>query len=186
MGSEDFGPDERLPYWAEVWPAGLVLAAWLGENRDRVRGRACLDVGCGLGLTAMVASWLGARVVALDYERPALGLARTNALANRVPQPLWVQMDWREPGFRPGSFPLILCADLFYERRFFGPLLGLFKTALAPGGVVLAAEPRRGLGEQASQAFAAQGLDVERLSEQKAFCGGQGATVTLWRLVLNQ
>ncbi len=68
MTEEEFTEDERLPYWVELWPASLVLAEWLTLNRDRIRDRVCLDVGCGLGFTALVASRLGARVVGMDYE----------------------------------------------------------------------------------------------------------------------
>ena len=53
--------DERIPYWAELWPSSLVLAEWLALRRADIAGRRCLDLGCGLGLTALVGQWLGAR-----------------------------------------------------------------------------------------------------------------------------
>ena len=46
--------DERLPYWTELWPSSIALCRWLEERRAEIAGRPCLDLGCGLGLTAMV------------------------------------------------------------------------------------------------------------------------------------
>lgn len=64
--------DERLPYWTELWPSSVALAGWLAARQEEIAGRACLDLGCGLGLTALVGQWLGARVTAVDYEEAAL------------------------------------------------------------------------------------------------------------------
>ena len=37
-----------MPYWAELWPSGVFLAAAVGE-RD-LRGTRVLELGCGLGV----------------------------------------------------------------------------------------------------------------------------------------
>ena len=50
----EFTEDERLPYWTELWPSSLVLADWLYQRRESLRGQPCLDLGCGIGLTALV------------------------------------------------------------------------------------------------------------------------------------
>ena len=52
----EFTEDERLPYWTELWPSSLVLADWLYQRRESLRGQPCLDLGCGIGLTALVAN----------------------------------------------------------------------------------------------------------------------------------
>ncbi|MFQ9866829.1 MAG: hypothetical protein ACLRWP_07235 [Bilophila wadsworthia] len=43
----EFTEDERLPYWTELWPSSLVLADWLYQRRESLRGQPCLDLGCG-------------------------------------------------------------------------------------------------------------------------------------------
>ena len=48
LGQDGFGTDEHMPYWAEIWPASLLLAAWLGARRSMIAGRRCLDLGCGM------------------------------------------------------------------------------------------------------------------------------------------
>ena len=143
MTDDEFGDDERLPYWVELWPASIALADWMREQRAHIRGRLCLDMGCGLGLTAMAASSLGARVIAMDYEPEALRYARKNADANNVPQPLWAAMDWRRPAVAAKSVECIWGGDIMYERRFVDPVLRFISHALAPGGRVWMAEPNR-------------------------------------------
>ena len=115
--------DERLPYWTELWPSSVALAGWLAERREEIAGRACLDLGCGLGLTALVGQWLGARVTAVDYEEDALRFARLNADRNAVAQPCWTVMDWRRPAVRARSMARIWGGDIMYEKRFVAPVL---------------------------------------------------------------
>ena len=139
---DDFD-DERLPYWTELWPSSVALAGWLERHREIIRGRCCLDMGCGLGLTAMVGQWLGARVTGMDYEQEALRFAAQNADLNEVPQPLWTVMDWRKPAVRPGSMHRIWGGDIMYEKRFVAPVLRFLDHSLAPEGLAWVAEPGR-------------------------------------------
>lgn len=139
---DELDEDERLPYWVEPWPSGLALARWLIERPSLVAGKRCLDVGCGLGLTAMVAASLGGKVLAVDYASEALSHARLSARENGVLVDFAV-MDWRAPALRPGAFDLALAADVMYEQRFMEPLLQLFDHVLAPDGRVLLADPER-------------------------------------------
>lgn len=143
LDEEIFNEDERLPYWVEVWPAGQALASWLWEQGAAIKGRLCLDLGCGLGFTALAASLCGARVLALDYEREALSYARINAAVNAVPPPLWLVMDWRRPALKPGSLDYIWASDVLYEKRFAGPVLDFLGRTLAPEGRVWLTDPGR-------------------------------------------
>ena len=119
---EDF-EDERLPYWTELWPSSVALAGWLAQQQQTIVGQACLDIGCGLGLTAMVGQWLGAKMTAMDYEEDALRFAARNADLNDVPQPLWTVMDWRRPAVRAQSMHRVWGGDIMYEKRFVAPVL---------------------------------------------------------------
>ncbi len=182
---DEFTDDERLPYWVELWPASIALADWLAERKHDISGRFCLDLGCGLGLTAMAASALGANTVAVDYEKNALHFARLNAEKNSVPQPLWTVADWRSPAFKPRRFDFIWGGDIMYERRFVTPVLDCLEYCLAPGGKVWLAEPNRNVYDDFRSALIKRGWNsikvysglVEPLHVQKS-----KVSVSLWEL----
>lgn len=184
LGHEDFGADERLPYWVELWPSSLSLARFLAARSAEIDGLACLDLGCGLGLTALAAAAAGAKVLGLDYERPAVAFARHNAALNGLDGPLWVQMDWREPGFAPGAFQRIWGADILYEKRFFEPLERLFDLVLAPGGRIWIAEADREVSRPAWDHLRSRGWAARRLSTESvaSVTGDFEATVHMWEL----
>ncbi len=181
MGEADFGPDERIPYWVELWPASLLLVEWLDRSQDRILGKTCLDVGCGLGLSACVAADAGARVIGLDYIQDALRYARANTRENRVAfAPLWVQMDWRWPGLKPRCIDLIWGADIFYEKRFAQPLMRLFDHVLAPGGHVWLAEPERSVSSGAWELLREAGWEVRRATRKVVPTEGYTVNINIW------
>ena len=178
--------DEHIPYWTELWPSSIALCSWLSERRDEIAGRSCLDLGCGLGLTALAATSLGARGTAVDYEFDALHYARVNAAANGIsPEPVWLAMDWRHPALREGSMERIWGGDIMYETRFVDPVLSLFSHCLAPGGKAWVAEP----GREVYQAFL-NGLASGGFAGKKVFRGRVDAlytqtvpvTVSVWEI----
>lgn len=185
ISDDEFSDDERLPYWVELWPASLALALWLEAQQERLSNRVCLDLGCGLGFTALVGTQLGARVIGLDYEAEALAYARQNALANALPSPCWVVMDWRMPGIAKHSCDCIWGGDILYEKRFAAPVFDFLNHALAPGGVVWMAEPGRNTYEHFMNTAIAKGWrgrrvhkePVEALHVQKV-----PVTINIWEL----
>src|SRR5258706_15453883 len=64
---------EEPPYWAHLWAGALMLSRYL-EERIECRDLQVLAVGCGLGLTGIVAGLNGGRVAFADKESDALGL----------------------------------------------------------------------------------------------------------------
>ncbi len=162
MGEDDFGEDERVPYWAELWPAAVGLARWLAGHPEEVRGKHVLEAGCGLGLSAVTAARLGGKVACFDYEPEAVRHVRRNLEANGVFAAA-AAMDWRSPAVKPGAFDLVLGADVLYEKRFVAPLAGLFHHALAPGGRVWLAEPDRKVSQPAMYRFLEHGFSHRRL-----------------------
>lgn len=137
--------DERIPYWTELWPASLGLAQWLGERRDEIAGKICLDCGCGLGFTAITGQWLGARVVACDYEPEALRAVRESAALSHIAAPACVCMDWRRPPLAAGSVDRAWAGDIIYETRHMQPVYDLMRACLQPEGKAWFAEPGRSI-----------------------------------------
>lgn len=144
MDDKDF-VDERIPYWVEIWPSSLVLAELLYQRQNEIRGEYCLDLGCGLGFTALIGQFLGAHVLACDYSPPALASARRNAFLNRMGKngPQWLAMDWRAPAFQKSCAKRIWAGDILYEKRSFAPVLNFLDYAIVPGGAVWIGEPGR-------------------------------------------
>lgn len=180
MDEDDPKAEEHIPYWVELWPATLALCGWLA--RQELRGRRCLDLGCGLGLSALQASSLGAQVVGMDFERDALRFAARNARINAVSSPLWVCMDWNRPGFKPGSFDRIWGGDVFYEQRFFDPLEKLLLHCLAPGGRVWFGDPERSVSSTVWARFTRRGWRVKNQGREVVPFEQARMTVNVWEL----
>ncbi len=152
--------DERLPYWTELWPSSIALSEWLNIHQDSIKDNICLDVGCGLGLTALVGHTLGAKVLAFDYEIEALSYAKKNTFSNAahytvnhgqvIMGPLWLGMDWRRPAIKKHSIEFLWGADIMYERKFAYSLMEFLDFALTKHGRAWIAEPCRSVYEHFS------------------------------------
>nr|WP_219852598.1 50S ribosomal protein L11 methyltransferase [Stutzerimonas stutzeri] len=125
---------EEPPYWSFCWASGLVLARWLAERPEWVRGKRVLDFGAGSGVAAIAAAKAGAvEVVACDLDPLALQACRANAALNGV------TLGYSEDFFAEADrFDLIIVADVLYDRANL-PLLDQF---LSRGHEVLVADSR--------------------------------------------
>lgn len=137
----EFEADERLPYWAELWPSARALARWVLDEPDLPS--AAIELGCGVGLPALALAWRGVEAVASDYYRDALLFAEENARHNAFPSPRTLLLDWREPLAKLPRYPLIVASDVLYEARNGPALLEIFSRLLAPEGRVIIADPDR-------------------------------------------
>ncbi|WP_447745357.1 class I SAM-dependent methyltransferase [Pseudomonas nicosulfuronedens] len=136
----EFSPDETRrileepPYWCFCWASGLVLAHWLAEKPEWVRGKRVLDFGAGSGIAAIAAAKAGAaEVVACDLDPLALDACRANAELNGVE--LTYSADFFQEEDR---YDLIIVADVLYDRANL-PLLDAF---LSRGREALVADSR--------------------------------------------
>lgn len=135
-----FSPEETRrildepPYWCFCWASGLVLARWLAERPEWVRGKRVLDFGTGSGVAAIAAAKAGAaEVVACDLDPLALAACRANAALNGV------ELRYSRNFFGEADrYDLILVADVLYDRANL-PLLDQF---LSRGREALVADSR--------------------------------------------
>lgn len=139
---QDFSKDERLPYWAELWPSALAMAEFILQNPQLFKHKKVLELGCGLGLSGIAATFAGAEVVFSDYERQALEFVDKNYRLNFGSEPQLLHLDWRKNNFNL-KFEIILAADVLYEKRFFKPVLETVDKILSTGGIFVLAEPNR-------------------------------------------
>jgi predicted nicotinamide N-methyase len=161
---EAFAGDERLPYWAELWPSSIELARHCVEECS-LRDKRVLEVGCGLGLAGVAAASAGAHVIFTDYEPDALEFARYNALKN-LPQDCiesrveFRLLDWRSDE-EVGPVDMIIGADVVYERRNFLPILNITRSLLkGSDGCGIFTDPDRTTGMSFFAHAEREGFDV--------------------------
>jgi predicted nicotinamide N-methyase len=185
MGEEEFGEDERIPYWTELWPAGAALCDTFLERRDELRGKFCIDMGCGLGLTAMVAGSLGAKVLCMDYEWDAVYHALGNSRLNGTSGVSPVLMDWRRPAVRAGCACFVWGADILYERRFAPAVAGFLDRALAPDGRAWLADPARNFFKDFEEESLRLGFERVALSRREVSWKGRRVRVYIHEFAKN-
>ncbi|HEV2734890.1 MAG TPA: methyltransferase domain-containing protein [Longimicrobiaceae bacterium] len=137
----DFDVDERLPYWADLWPSARALARRLLAGP--VPGGRVLELGSGVALPSLALLSRGADVLATDWYADALLFARANAERNGLPELATVEMDWREVPEELGRFERVIAADVLYEMRNAESLSLALPRLVAPGGEAVVADPGR-------------------------------------------
>jgi len=143
IDEEEFDQDERLPYWAELWPSSVALARHV-LREEHLAGKRVVELGCGVGLPSVTALARGAGITATDHYEAALDFARYNALVNLDRELRTRILDWHTPRTQGlGYFDLVLVADVLYEQRNVAALMALILTLLTPGGEILLADPGR-------------------------------------------
>jgi predicted nicotinamide N-methyase len=161
------------PYWAKVWPAATDLAAgiWRAFGRDSHVGRGsdssqplrCLELGCGSGLVGIAALAAGLDVTFSDYVPQAVELALENAARNGLTGGRGLVLDWRAP--IDEQFPLIVAADVTYDRTNLPPLLNVLDRMLAPGGEAWFGDAGRGPAADFLHLAAGRGWSIRLLDE---------------------
>lgn len=99
-------------YWSFCWASGQVLAQYVLDHPDLVKGRRVIDVGSGSGIVAIAAARAGAREsIACDIDPDALDAVRINAKANQVL--IRCADDFSAIS---GEVDLVMAADVLYDR----------------------------------------------------------------------
>jgi predicted nicotinamide N-methyase len=181
----EFNVDERLPYWADLWPSARALAAEL-LDMPFITGRV-LELGCGIALPSLALRSRGVEVVASDYYAEALEFARANAVRNSIEPPPTMLLDWRDPPPDVGRFELLVAADVLYERRNAEALSRLIPLLAASDARALVADPGRSHVDHFRSLMQAQGWSMEETARRtEPAPGGSGLQVnirlySLWR-----
>jgi predicted nicotinamide N-methyase len=133
---------DMIPYYAQVWPAGLALADYLHRLGDALRGVRFIELGCGMAIPSLVAARHGARVLATDFHPDTEAYVRRNAALNGLDGLAYRRFDWcaEDLGER---FDLVVGSDLLYEARHAGPLARAVARLCGPEGRAVLADPGR-------------------------------------------
>ena len=141
IDEQEFDENDRLPYWAEIWPSAIALARRL--SKEDLAGRRVVELGVGVGLPTLVALDRGANVLATDYYAAALDFTCHNARQNGLPGPETALLDWHNGPGVGAAFDLVIAADVMYEERSTRSLARLLPGLLKPAGEALFADPGR-------------------------------------------
>jgi predicted nicotinamide N-methyase len=134
--------DEQIPYWTELWPSALAMAAYLIENPQILKGKSVIEIGGGLGLPSIVAANVAAKIIYSDYLPEAIQFAKKNATLNGCTNMQFAQIDWRHIE-EDTKYDIILASDIAYEKRFFADLPFAFRILMHPQSKVILTEPGR-------------------------------------------
>lgn len=155
---EEFQRDEKMPYWAEVWPSSVALADFLLSDLS-LKETPCLELGCGVGVVSVAAALAGAKALAIDYFTEALEFVKLNAAANQTTvETQW--LDWRDITITQ-RFPVILAADVLYEQRNHLPVFHALQRLLDPQGRVYITDPQRPIAQKFLDLVRENGWTVE-------------------------
>lgn len=169
ISEDDFVKDDRLPYWADLWPSAHALAARMAGGRGG--GRTLLELGCGAGLVSTAAARAGYEVTATDYYQDALDFTRVNAWRNAGARIAARLVDWRSFPADLGPFDAVVASDVLYERAYAALLAYAFSRTLARGGVGVMTDPGRVAVDAWLAECSGRGLEV-RLVEQVPYEAG--------------
>lgn len=147
------------PYGLELWPVAVMLAERILTGEPGA-GREVLDLGCGLGLTSMAATLAGWRVTAADHEPTSLRFAQSNAERNGIEVASFEYFDWNQPP-PDRKFARVLAADVLYQRVDHVPILKCLSTVLDRDGLVMIADPKRGVADKFADLAREHGWQVE-------------------------
>ena len=179
ISEDDYVMDERLPYWADLWPSARVLANELAIMR--LRGLRVLELGCGLGAPSIAAAMAGAEVTATDYYEDALLFARLNVAAATGRTIATRLVDWTAMPPDLGKFDVVLASDVLYEHRYASLVADAIAATLVRGGEAVVADPGRIALEEFREECRDRGLVSE--GESHAYVDGEiRQTITLWRI----
>ena len=171
ISEADFERDERLPYWADLWPSAKMLGRSLVEENGK--GRTLLELGCGSGLVSVAAVIAGYDALASDYYTDALLFTRLNVERNVAGGSVRTrEIDWRDLPKGLGRFDRVVAADVLYEPAHGDLVARAIAKTLERDGRATVADPGR-ISRQAFIDRAAElGLEVD-LSRKAQFQEGE-------------
>ena len=179
ISEDDYVADERLPYWADLWPSAQILADEMAVMR--LGGLRVLELGCGLGAVAIGATMGGAAVTATDYYADAIEFARLNVFDATGVVISTRMVDWSKLPADLGKYDMVVASDVLYEPRYSTLVRDVMVRALAKGGEGIIADPGRIATPDFLEACSTAGLSSE--PDARSWTDGEiKQTITLHRL----
>lgn len=173
IDEDAFEADERLPYWADIWPSSRVLAERIASENGHTDGqpRRLLELGCGVGFASLVAARVGFDALATDYTPEALEFALANARHNALDRVTTRLVDWRALPDDLGTFDIVCAADVLYERHMPALIAEVLSRTLSPDGLGIVTDPGRQRAQSLARCCREQRLDARHVERRPAMYG---------------
>lgn len=178
ISETDFDRDERLPYWAELWPSSTILANFVVS--DAPLPVRTIELGAGVGLVSIAAALAGHQVTASDYYEDALLFARANAFRNLGHDIDTALIDWRNVPPETPRFDMVLASDVLYESRYAPLVAGVVDRLLSDTGVAYVADPGRVAANAFADACSDLGLNIGTSATRPYQAGVVRQTITVY------
>jgi ETFB lysine methyltransferase len=180
ISENDFDRDERLPYWAELWPSSTILANFIVSDTGP-RGRL-IELGAGVGLVSIAAAMAGYDVTATDYYEDALAFARANSFRNLGFEITTSLVDWRAVPATLPRFDTVLASDVLYESRYAPLVASVVDRFLSAGGVAYIADPGRIAAGAFAEACVERGLAIHTRASRPYQAGTIRQSITVYAI----
>ena len=180
ISEQDFAVDDRLPYWADLWPSSVVLARFLRGLRGA--GRTLLELGCGSGAVATAAARAGFEVTATDYYEDSPLFARANAWRNAQVDITARCADWNSWPNDLRGFDVIVASDVLYEQRNAPLIARVMAQSLGQHGEGWIADPGRVGSAGFPDWCISHALSCETVTRVPIEAGAHVHTISLYRI----
>jgi predicted nicotinamide N-methyase len=154
---------EPLPFGSVLWPAAIVLSELFVKRPHLVEGKRVIELGCGLGLAAIVAAKLNAKsVLATDGHSDMPAMYAHNARLNGV-EPNYAHYEWTAAPEGLGRFDLVIASDVLYELPACTLLADAIDRTIEEKGMAIVSDPGRPHWPRFLKKLEARGLVHEDL-----------------------
>jgi len=178
-GKDPFADVSEFPFWVRLWDSAMILAYVLGAQKD-IKGKRLLELGSGLGAAGLAAAAAGFDVTLSDSEDVRIDFQRVSAAASKLYDITFVRMDWIDPPpLKP--FDVLAGAEILFREDLLQPLLQIFKTCLAPDGIIYLAHDAKRQSLPKFLKLAQNDFDIA-LKEQTIKRDGKTITIIINRL----
>ena len=134
--------EDLCPYFGILWPAAEALAIFLNDHPEFIKNKKVLELGCGLGFPSLVASHLGAEVLATDYHPDVEEYFIRNCRHSSVISS-YKRLNWRQSTESLDQFDVVMGSDVLYESKHASEVAQGLIRFLSSGGKILLSDPGR-------------------------------------------
>lgn len=175
-----FIDQDFAPYGMELWPSAIMLAEYVIAT-DSPPQKTAIELGCGMGLASIALALAGWDITATDHDEMSLRFALHNAVRNGATVRALERLDWRDP---PSGrvFDRVWAADVLYQRVDHSILLGCIDRLLAKDGMVIIADPNRGVADRFPESAEQMGFRVTTIPTGATIPGDKPAAGRIFNL----